>query len=176
MAADNSNNLVALLQTLPQELWNKIYDDVFIADDGPRHITHAYKPPTELQVSKSTRDLFARTYYGNEAHFEIDEGLLVGWATALPQDHFLMIQSFNVPCSCRKHKEPCGDLHLEELESLSRVVAALALPYLFKWPTIEFRPYTTKVFAEFRGVERMAWTLAKRDGILELQMLSITDN
>lgn len=98
MAELNFYRLVQQVHDLPQELSDKIYNDVFTADTASRQITLAYKPPIELQVSRATREHFARNFYGGAAPFELYlEDILQRWTTSLPHEHFLLIGTISVP-------------------------------------------------------------------------------
>ena len=81
-------NLAACLQKLPQELYDKIYEQVFTADSKERVIDKGYKPPAQLQVDRASREKFADSYYGAGATFSFPTGLDVAWAEGLPTRHF----------------------------------------------------------------------------------------
>lgn len=63
------STLASLVQALPGELFNKIYDLTFTPNDS-YHIDSSYKPPSCLQVSRSTRSMQTKEYYGSTFHIE----------------------------------------------------------------------------------------------------------
>lgn len=56
------------LETLPQELYDEIFDLTFAPDSGQILVTQGYKFPVQLHVSSQTRKDFIKRYYG-EARF-----------------------------------------------------------------------------------------------------------
>lgn len=92
-----SDDLAELLQTLPQELFDKIYDNVFTADGGERLVDWDYKPPVQLQVDRGSRDKFAESYNGGETAFILPHGIDCGWLQSLPTAHFLTIAHLKCP-------------------------------------------------------------------------------
>lgn len=86
---DNNTNLPSLIQTLPRELIDEIYNLTFIANPGKRHI-HSLGPPPDrqdftpyrsldlsklfaspdsislLHVSRSSRETFAASFFGGD--------------------------------------------------------------------------------------------------------------
>lgn len=89
MAYDDK--LPALMQSVPQELFDKIYEDVFTADEGERIIDKRYNPPVQLQVDSSSREHFAKSYYGGSSTFMFPDGFENGWLEPIPQRHFDML-------------------------------------------------------------------------------------
>lgn len=83
-----SDELTALLRTLPQELFDAVREFVFTADPGERVVEEDYKPPAQLQVDRSTRARFAEAYYGDGAVFCFPAGLERAWLNAIPNAHF----------------------------------------------------------------------------------------
>lgn len=89
-----ARTLHQLLQSLPQELYDHIFDFTFTKT--PPHtikLTASYQPPTCLQVSHHTRQTFAEAYYQNTT-FELREGdgthrqkTLFRWLATLPRTH-----------------------------------------------------------------------------------------
>lgn len=59
------DNLANRVQSLPQEIFDKIYLQVFThSDPGERVlVTSSYKPPTLLAVDRATREAFAENYF-----------------------------------------------------------------------------------------------------------------
>lgn len=68
MASDEMNRL---LGSLPQGIYDKIYELVFTIQPGVRHITLTYKPPAQLQVSRATRIQYALKYFSQDSEFQI---------------------------------------------------------------------------------------------------------
>lgn len=71
-------------------------DLVFTVDSAPRIITPAYKPPLQLQCSRSTRAQFANSYYSAPTYFEVGKDTFEQWAVSLPGAHFIMKGSLRV--------------------------------------------------------------------------------
>ncbi|CZT18927.1 uncharacterized protein RCC_04772 [Ramularia collo-cygni] len=92
------------LDTLPQELWDKIFTEVFTATPGNRTIVwkpHGKKDQVQhslLGVSRSTRAAFAQNYYGGGSSFSIpDNWSEVGyWPWSLPKEHYDLIKEVYV--------------------------------------------------------------------------------
>ena len=55
------------VQSLPQELFAQIYNEVFTGPAGKAiiNVDESYKPPHQLQVSRASREQFARSYYSD---------------------------------------------------------------------------------------------------------------
>lgn len=84
------DRLPELVQTLPQELYDNIYDLTFTPTSRWRYIRHDYKPPKLLSVDRASRALFATRYYGERAVFCIvpfSHGHGAKWLASLPQAH-----------------------------------------------------------------------------------------
>lgn len=77
------------INALPQELIDMISDEVFTADsDQVYEIATDYKPPSTLQVSRSTRQKFAQSYYGNGSSFLFQQPATAQtWALSIPAAH-----------------------------------------------------------------------------------------
>ena len=69
--ADAMETLESLVQALPPEIYNQILDFTFTAAPGIRYINYNHRPSSCLHVSRSTRRVFAQTYYGCGAVFAI---------------------------------------------------------------------------------------------------------
>ena len=62
-----------LLHSLPQELYDNIYDEVFTSPVQRTDIDLSYRPPHLLSVNSGSRRQFAKSYYHNTAFiFDID--------------------------------------------------------------------------------------------------------
>jgi hypothetical protein len=68
------DRLKTLLHSLPQELYDYIYEEAFTASACTIHIRSPYRPPHLLAVSSGTRKQFAESYYRNTL-FVIDNDL-----------------------------------------------------------------------------------------------------
>ena len=88
-------SLAELVQNLPPELYNEVYKLTFTATAVVVQIDRAYKPPSCLQVSRVTRDRFARPYYGPSI-FYIHKTLLAQWTKSLPRRHHSMPHEIRV--------------------------------------------------------------------------------
>lgn len=62
-----TEELLEGLQTLPQELYDMIFDLTLAYDfnAGPRILERKYKPPVQLQINRKIRAEFAEKYYGD---------------------------------------------------------------------------------------------------------------
>lgn len=110
----NADQLPALMQRLPQEIFDNIYQLVFTAASEPRQIDKHYRPPVQLQVDRASRKTFARIYYGDNSTFVLDSSIQIQWACSLPAAHFDKITRIRYP-------HACGDLMPLTHES-SRIV------------------------------------------------------
>jgi hypothetical protein len=81
----NLATLCELVQALPRELYDEIYNLTFTANGGEIHVDKNYKPPAQLHVNRASRELFAKQYYGNTTFHFADPGTKVAgkWLGAL---------------------------------------------------------------------------------------------
>nr|POF03883.1 hypothetical protein CFP56_21639 [Quercus suber] len=90
--------LIRHLGRLPQELADLIFEFTFLPRSAVRTITRKrYRPPTELQISAATRQLFAASFYGPTTTFWFvgNQDIIAtadAWLTALPAAHRNCIQ------------------------------------------------------------------------------------
>lgn len=94
------------LESLPQELYDQIYNAVFTARPGVRQIDGLLgtfrRDMKFLHVSSATRALYAKTYYGQGATFEVHgrfawaQDELQQWLYLLPPDHRALLQRVTV--------------------------------------------------------------------------------
>lgn len=82
-----TDQLVSLLQGLPAELFNEIFEYTFTPTTSQVAITTAYRPPLELQISTLSREKFARRYYGSTKFIAGDMTVLVHWLRHLRVKH-----------------------------------------------------------------------------------------
>lgn len=73
-------DLASLVQALPGELYNKIYDLTFTFDDI-YNIDRNYKPPSSLQVNRATRNAHMKIYYRSIFHVGMEN--LIKWLASL---------------------------------------------------------------------------------------------
>lgn len=82
--------------SLPQELFDKIYDLTFkLPAPGVREIDEEYTPPVMLQISTKTRAMFAKAYYGNGSQFRVKQAIAKKWLKSLlhrPTDLTLILK------------------------------------------------------------------------------------
>lgn len=73
------DSLPALVQALPAELYNEIFELTFTSQfdrTNSRTIDNNYQPPNFLQINRATRAKFAKTYYGQGSIFYVPKPLL----------------------------------------------------------------------------------------------------
>ncbi|KAF7195045.1 hypothetical protein HII31_03719 [Pseudocercospora fuligena] len=91
-----------LIHSLPQELFDKIYDLTFAVHPATVvTIDRSYKFPIELQISRGTRRNFARRYYSTKAGFRVESNrenrsVLFDWLSNLPTRHQKRIRRIDV--------------------------------------------------------------------------------
>lgn len=89
-------NLRERIHRLPQELQDMIQDFVFSADPAIQHLTRSYKPPATLQVSRKTRQKFAKSYY-SQTTFRIDKTFTLDlWLRSIRRVHLRKIKNMQV--------------------------------------------------------------------------------
>ena len=80
-----------LIQTLPQELFNEIYEHFVSIIPAEVTINNHYRPPNELRVDSIARASYASVYYSSTMFTSDDIGCLVAWLASLQPDHFAML-------------------------------------------------------------------------------------
>lgn len=80
--------LAGLVQALPLELYNEVYEFTFYSVPGEHYIDRDYKPPSCLQVDRLTRNRFAQTYYGKGSIFCVSRKDCSKWLASLPKEHW----------------------------------------------------------------------------------------
>lgn len=96
--------LASLVQALPAELYNKVLELTFTADRNVHEIDRFYVPPKLLQVSRNTRAMFARSYYGNGSQSDSSDpptfyaslALCSKWIGLLTQAHVDLLQEVRI--------------------------------------------------------------------------------
>lgn len=101
--------LRSTLETLPQEIYDQIFEAVFTAPPGTRDLTggsnhNAYLQDFNLlRISRETRALYAKSYYGNQSCFYFkNHNSYMGWVHStfrvrswlklLPEAHRALLQ------------------------------------------------------------------------------------
>lgn len=91
---DSAAQLRAGLERLPQELRDIIFNYTFTSGKAIGTISYDYRPPRLLQVNRSSRQMYARSYYGGGL-FRIHERdsmmACLKWLSSLPQAHLDML-------------------------------------------------------------------------------------
>ena len=82
-----------LVQSLPREIFDDIYDLTFTASPDNHIINEAYEPPNCLQVSQDTREAFAKSYYEEGSTFLVKSHK---WARSLEKRHAKMLTSIYI--------------------------------------------------------------------------------
>lgn len=132
------NNLSALVQALPAELYDEIFHLTFTESGSPRTIDKGYKPPFLLQVNQKSRAQYARTYFGNASIFYISKTLLEKWTRSLPKDHINLLSDIRVWDVRAQYlggiiPSRANTLHLvEDLQSISGAKVMEDLKHVFK--------------------------------------------
>lgn len=78
---------------------------VFTADNSIQKIDENYKPPPLLAVDRSSREIYAKAYYGSNdslficnASLDTIHGTLIPWLKSLPESHLRMIRQLKITC------------------------------------------------------------------------------
>lgn len=88
------DNLPALVQALPSELYNEIFELTFTVNK--REINTIHHPPALLHVTRATRQSFAKSYYGQGSIFYVPKELLNKFICSLPNAHSSIITEIRV--------------------------------------------------------------------------------
>lgn len=83
----STERLIALVQSLPQELIDAIQAYTFTASKKQIEISAGYTPPALLSVNSSTRRSYARDFYCETIFHSRNEDLLARWIISLPVSH-----------------------------------------------------------------------------------------
>lgn len=98
------------IQTLPQELQDRIQDWTFAIDSKVTQISRLYKTPKQLGISRATRQAFARAYYSHTKFMiprllKAEDGsehphprmlYALKWLASLPHEHRSMISHIRI--------------------------------------------------------------------------------
>ncbi|CZT23005.1 uncharacterized protein RCC_08713 [Ramularia collo-cygni] len=114
------------LESLPQEMYDMIYNHVFHIEPHSEVITKAYKPPIQLQISSKTRARAMQSYYGANAVWVFenpDEAkyLIHSWFASLPPavENYFRARCVNGTCQWHFH-EGGWALHVYQLKQTGR--------------------------------------------------------
>lgn len=101
-------DLQSRLDLLPRELYDYIFNLVFLPTNSRTTIDTDYKPPSNLQVNHTTRKTAATQYFTlSEFHFT-DHNLCMKWLLSQSNDHLMLLQSVY----CESVSESQGGLDL----------------------------------------------------------------
>lgn len=115
------DDLANRVQSLSQELYDKIYDQVFTPHKRRRIIVDSsYKPPLFLCIDRTTRERFNVSYYSQNIfsiELEVDNGKYHSgrWVKSLPREHRALLVELGIDFD-RTHDD--GDGWVEELKDL----------------------------------------------------------
>ena len=92
-----------LLDGLPPELHGMICDCTFSAGPTTHHITKDYKPPNALQVSRATRNRFAKSHYELATFKTSSQATLRRWLLTLKPEHVKQINTVHFELTQSPH-------------------------------------------------------------------------
>lgn len=99
------DKLVEQVQSLPQELFDKIYDLTFTSESQrmPDPVWDArcverssHMLPSTLQVSRATRAAFAETFYGEGTTFYVSWEAVGAWISPLASEHVSLLEDVRI--------------------------------------------------------------------------------
>lgn len=93
----NTSDFLALMQKLPIELVDEIFNLVFHVQNGTRTINEYYRFPVQLEVDSLSRFSYAHGYYGKGSTFALDRRTQIPWAHIIPLQHFDQIRRIEYP-------------------------------------------------------------------------------
>lgn len=106
--------LPRLVQSLPRELFDEIFDLVFTTLTSTRvTIDKDCKPPSELQVNHFTRKQFAQVYFRDVTFIIRPSTMAQHWLDSMPVQHLKLVNRIHM-----LHK-PQLEIDLDHLEALS---------------------------------------------------------
>lgn len=88
-----ATKLQAGVESLPQELYDQVFELTFTSQPENHHIKiGVYKPPAELQVNRATRKTFAQDYYGRDTTWSYENpDVMVLWLRSLEDQTLKML-------------------------------------------------------------------------------------
>ncbi|WPB03208.1 uncharacterized protein RHO25_007845 [Cercospora beticola] len=115
-----SRDLSELLQTLPQELYSKIYDEVFnVVPNNVVVLDRSYRWPHLLHVDAASREAYAKSYFGLNTFF-IHGSSEFRWVRTLCDQHVKFIKGLFFLCICGE-EDPLRHF-LKTMETRSRLL------------------------------------------------------
>lgn len=116
------------LESLPQELYDQIYNAVFTAPPGERNLSKRNKCNNIaeglklLQISHATREKYAASYFGDGGEFLIEDcwvgaSMFVAWLRSIAAAHRALLWKIIIVCECcRPPDVPSGEDALEDIK------------------------------------------------------------
>ncbi|KXT07923.1 hypothetical protein AC579_3251 [Pseudocercospora musae] len=74
----SSHSMHQLLDRLPKELYNRIYNETFSTSSQPTHIDRSWRPPSFSQVNRAAR----KTYYSSHKFVLSDQETYDAWSAS----------------------------------------------------------------------------------------------
>lgn len=154
------DNLVLKINSLPQELSDCIYDELFTAPVQRIDIGHSYKLPHLLAVSSATRKQFATSYYKNTIFVLDNDVILHKWLRrVVAAGHLDLIEEVRFinrslldPCVWRFQVRFIGpQLNLQSAVKRATYNELGRLLRNLKWDGLELRKGVFKVERWFRN-------------------------
>lgn len=99
-------NTRTLLEKLPQELYDMIYEFFLSMNAGEVYINNRYLPPVLLRLNASIRAASASLYYSRMTFVADDIGCLVAWLKRLHVSHVAMLTSLRLDGSPLRYRNP----------------------------------------------------------------------
>jgi hypothetical protein len=130
------------LVTLPQELYDQFYKEVFTSPDPElRWINWKWRIASGMMsISHASRELYAASYYNGSFKFSSESMTLISWLNVVPRHHRSLIQKITVygppdgmiswwpkhePLLCRGASGPrAAEIRARAAETLLRVKAS----------------------------------------------------
>ena len=136
-----------LLQTIPQELYDEIYELTFAAPGGLKFLIDCkYTTPNVMQVDRATRASFAIDYYANNA-FALRTRSAQWFAEAFDIGHRQLLRNVGVFVGLKRPRRHPSDIWIGRGHSISKAFRCWSNPpyYFSVWEddVSDFRLYTT---------------------------------
>ncbi|CAK1358073.1 uncharacterized protein RHO25_007843 [Cercospora beticola] len=80
---DKTTSLRELMQSLPQELYDEIYNLTFTANQKVLYVTRTYHPPHLTRIDHNSRTKFVASYYRNTTFLFTRRRTFRSWKRAL---------------------------------------------------------------------------------------------
>ncbi|SMQ53919.1 unnamed protein product [Zymoseptoria tritici ST99CH_3D7] len=140
---DALSHTARLLQRLPQELFDAIYEHVVSGVSESSIIKvekHQYKPPMMLQITKPLRQKFMKTYYGTNIFSFTDPEVCSEWLETLAQDCTSLLKTIHY--DTRSAKSSIGkETALFSMNSILRHLLHRLAPGFVLWQQdMEYSP------------------------------------